>query len=180
FTLRGEINYSIEYRMRHKEEHYVDVLDRFLVVRDADGRPAQVVGAAINITDRKRAEEAQRENAEHLRMAMEAANAGWFAFHIVPGVIVWPPNRPGSLGQSDKIEEEYQAWRARVHPEDIDWVEADIAKALAERRDLYIEYRILKSDGGVRWVTNIGHTSYNEAGQPLRMRGLMIDATDRK
>ena len=166
--------------MRHKEGYYVDVLDRFLVVRDAEGRPAQVVGAAINITERKRAEEVLRENAEHLRMAMEAANAGSFDFDIISGVIVWTPNRPDSLGRSDKIVEEYQSWRARVHPEDIDWVEADIAKSLAERRDLYIEYRVLKSDGGVRWVTNIGHTLYNEAGQPARMQGLMIDATERK
>src|SRR5215510_10116849 len=180
FASRGETSYSTEYRILHKEGHYVDVLDRFLIVRDAEGRPAQVVGAAIDITERKRAEEAQRENTEHLRMAMEAANAGSFDFDIVSGVIFWTPNRSGSLGGAEKIEEEYQAWRARVHPEDIDWVEADIAKALAERRDLYIEYRVLRSDGGVQWVTNIGHTSYNEAGQPVRMRGLMIDATDRK
>ncbi|HKQ79989.1 MAG TPA: PAS domain S-box protein [Blastocatellia bacterium] len=176
----SETNYSLEYRMRHKEGYYVDVLDRYQVARDAEGRPTQVVGAAINITDRKRTEEAQRESSEHLRMAMEAANAGSFDFDIVSGVITWTPNRSGPPGRADKIEEEYQAWRARVHPEDIGWVEADIAKALSERRDLYIEYRILKSDGGVEWVTNIGHTSYNEAGQPVRMRGLMIDATDRK
>src|SRR5262245_13603891 len=179
-TSRGEVNFSIEYRMRHKEGHFVDVLDRFRIVRDADGRPVVVVGAAINITDRKRAEEAQRESSEHLRMAMEAANAGSFDFDIVAQVIIWTPNRSGPPGRSDKIEEEYQSWRARVHPEDIDWVEADIVKALAERRDLYVEYRVLRSDGGVRWVINIGHTSYNDAGQPVRMQGLMIDATDRK
>ncbi len=155
-------------------------MDRFLVARDTEGMPAKVVGAAIDITDRKRAEEAQRESAENLRMAMEAANAGSFDFDIGAGIITWTPNRAGTNGRPEKMEEEYQSWRARVHPEDIDWVEADIAKSLAERRDLYIEYRVIRNDGGVRWVTNIGHTSYNEAGQPVRMQGLMIDATDRK
>ncbi|MGH9937438.1 MAG: PAS domain S-box protein, partial [Blastocatellia bacterium] len=84
------------------------------------------------------------------------------------------------LMEANDIEEDYQSWRARVHPEDIDWVEADIAKTLAERRDLYIEYRVLRSEGAIRWLSNIGHTLYNETGQPARMHGLTIDVTERK
>src|SRR5262245_2989149 len=176
----GETSYSLEYRMSHKEGHYVDVLDRFLVVRDEEGRPSQVVGAAINITERKRAEEELRESAEHLRMAMEAANAGSFDWDIASGVIVWTPHRVSSPEGAHSVEQDYQNWRARVHPEDIDWVEDDIAKALADRRDLYIEYRVIRSDGSVQWVSNIGHTFYTESGEPVRMRGLKIDITDRK
>ncbi len=176
---RGETHYSTEYRMLHKECHYVDVLDRFLVVRDADGRPTQVVGAVINITERKRVEEALRENEERLRIAMEAANAGSFDWDIASGVIVWTPGRRSSSEAHD-IEQDYQSWRATLHPQDIDWVEADIAKSLAERRDLYIEYRVLRPDGAVRWVSNIGHAFYNEAGQAARMKGLRFDLTDRK
>jgi PAS domain S-box-containing protein len=178
-ALRGEARSSIEYRMLHREGHYVDVLDRCLVVHDADGRPVQVAGVVINITERKRVEEALRENEERLRMAMEAANAGSFDWDIASGVIVWTPGRHIS-SRAHNVEQDYQSWRAAVHPQDIDWVEADIAKSLAERRDLYVEYRAIRPDGAVRWVSNIGHAFYNEAGQPARMKGLRIDLTDRK
>src|SRR5262245_25024353 len=178
-ALSWETHYSIEYRMLHKEGFYVDVLDRFLVMRDANGRPVQVVGVVINITERKRVEEALRENEERLRMAMEAANAGSFDWDIASGIIVWTSGRHSS-SQAHDTEQDYQSWRDTVHPQDIDWVEADIAKCLAERRDLYIEYRVLRADGSVRWVSNIGHAFYDEAGQAVRMKGLRIDLTDRK
>jgi PAS domain S-box-containing protein len=169
----------MEYRMLHKEGNYVDVLDRFLVVRDAEGRPIHVVGAVINITERKRVEETLRESEERLRMTMEAANAGSFDWDIGSGIILWTSGRHSSA-QTHNLEQDYQSWRAIVHPEDIDWVEADIARSLAEQRDLYIEYRAIHPDGSVRWVSNIGHAFYNEAGQPTRMKGLRIDLTDRK
>ncbi len=177
-----ETSFSAEYRVRHREGRYIDVLDRGLIFRDADGRPAQLLGAVINITERKRGEEALRESEEHLRLAMAAAGAGSFDWDIASGLIVWSPGRNGFLVpvEEDKIEQDYQSWRASLHPEDLDWVEADIAKTLAERRDLNIEYRVVRPDGAVRWVSNIGHTIYNPAGQPMRLRGLMIDVTDRK
>jgi PAS domain S-box-containing protein len=174
-ALRQETHYSLEYRLLHREGHCVDVLDRCLIVRDAAGQAIQVVGVVINITERKRVEEALREKEERLRMAMEAANAGSFDWDIASGVIVWTSNR-----QLSSIEQDYQTWRASVHPQDIDWVEADIRKRLDERRDLYIEYRVMRPDGSVRWVSNIGHAFYNETGQPTRMKGLRIDLTDRK
>src|SRR5262249_44943476 len=178
-ALRGETHYSIEYRMLHKEGRCVDVLDRSMVIRDAAGRSIQVVGVVLNITERKRVEEALRENEERLRMAMDAANAGSFDWDIASGVIVWTPGRHNS-SRAHNVEQDYQSWCATVHPQDIDWVKADIAKSLAERRDLYIEYRVLRHDGSVRWVSNIGHAFYNEAGQPMRMKGLRFDLTDRK
>ena len=178
---------EVECRVKRRSGEWRWFASRDLVfMRDTDGRPRRILGVTQDITERRRAEETLRENAERLRLAMEAANAGSFDWDITSGVIVWTPNRlsspisSSSLMEAHNIEEDYQSWRARVHPEDIDWVEADIAKTLAERRDLYIEYRVLRSEGAVRWLSNIGHTLYNEAGQPTRMHGLTIDVTDRK
>jgi PAS domain S-box-containing protein len=58
-------SYSAEYRMRHRDGHWVHVWDRGFIVRDATGRPVRVVGSTVDITDRKRAE-------EELRAANEA------------------------------------------------------------------------------------------------------------
>lgn len=175
-----ENTYSFEYRVRHKDGRYIDVLDRSLVVHDAEGRPVQIVGVVINITDRKRAEDVLRESAEHLRLAMEAANAGSFDWDIASGDVVWSPSHYRILGLEAQDGRQAQGlWRDHLHPED-EWIESDMAKALAERRDLNVEYRVVRADGVVRWVNSIGHTFYNDEGEPERMLGLMIDISEKK
>lgn len=65
-ALRDADGYTQQYRLRHKNGRDVRWLeDRHRIERDADGRPVAVLGAIIDITDRKRAEEAvhQREQA---------------------------------------------------------------------------------------------------------------------
>jgi signal transduction histidine kinase/CheY-like chemotaxis protein len=49
--------YSTEYRLRHKDGHYVYVWDQGLVMRGPSGRPARVIGSTVDITRRKQAEE---------------------------------------------------------------------------------------------------------------------------
>ena len=53
----GEPLFSAEYRMRHRDGHWIQVWDRGLIVRDESGQPVRVVGSAIDISDRKRVEE---------------------------------------------------------------------------------------------------------------------------
>jgi PAS domain S-box-containing protein len=58
-ALRGEREYEIEFRLRHTDGHYVDILARGLPVRrDADGPIVRVVGTHFDLTERKRAEAA--------------------------------------------------------------------------------------------------------------------------
>jgi PAS domain S-box-containing protein len=49
-------SWSEEYRFRRRDGHYADVLDRGYVIRDGGGKAVRMVGAIIDLTDRKRAE----------------------------------------------------------------------------------------------------------------------------
>jgi signal transduction histidine kinase/DNA-binding response OmpR family regulator len=53
-----------EYRFRRADGAYMTLVDRTLVVRDADGRPVRMLGSIVDVTERKRAEEALRLLAE--------------------------------------------------------------------------------------------------------------------
>ena len=55
---RGRQEWSGEYRFRHANGAYVYVLDHALVVRSEEGRPRRIVGAMMDLTARKRMEEA--------------------------------------------------------------------------------------------------------------------------
>jgi len=57
---RGDETWSAEYRFRHADGSYLHVLDRGCFVYDAEHRPLRVVGSIMDITPRRRAEDAQR------------------------------------------------------------------------------------------------------------------------
>jgi PAS domain S-box-containing protein len=59
--------WSDEYRFRRQDGTYAEVLDRGLVIRDADGTALRMVGGMVDITERKRAEAALRENERRLK-----------------------------------------------------------------------------------------------------------------
>jgi PAS domain S-box-containing protein len=78
-VLRGEADYSAEFRLRHKAGHYVDVLTRgFPVRREPDGDVVRIVGTHLDLTERKRAEAKLRADEHRLRAFLEnSAVAGW-------------------------------------------------------------------------------------------------------
>jgi diguanylate cyclase (GGDEF)-like protein/PAS domain S-box-containing protein len=49
-------NFYIEFKMRHKAGHWVDILSRAFLVRDAQGNAIRVVGTHVDISDNKRQE----------------------------------------------------------------------------------------------------------------------------
>jgi PAS domain S-box-containing protein len=76
---RGEGDYVVEVRLRHKSGHYVDVLSRgFPVRRESDGYIIRIVGTHLDLTERKRAEAKLRADEHRLRAFLEnSAVAGW-------------------------------------------------------------------------------------------------------
>ena len=64
--------YDCEHRVRHKSGEYLWIATRGKVVeRDEKGNPLRIVGTSLDITDRKRAEEALRKSEEQYRMLVE-------------------------------------------------------------------------------------------------------------
>ena len=57
----GAENWQAEYRFRRSDGTYATVLDRGWVARDGDGRAVRMIGSMLDISERKRAEELERE-----------------------------------------------------------------------------------------------------------------------
>ncbi|MBF0327607.1 MAG: PAS domain-containing protein [Nitrospirae bacterium] len=51
------VKYEIEFRLRHKDGQYLNILSRATVVRADDGKPLRLVGTHVDITERKKAEQ---------------------------------------------------------------------------------------------------------------------------
>ncbi|MDQ7949562.1 MAG: PAS domain S-box protein [Pedobacter sp.] len=67
-------------------------------------------------------------------------------------------------------------WFSHIHPDDQERVKQHTTKATAQKRQHDFEYRMIANDGSIVWIRDIV-TVINEVGQPLRLRGIMIDIT---
>ncbi|HET9489881.1 MAG TPA: ATP-binding protein [Methylomirabilota bacterium] len=134
-----------------------------------------------DVSDRKRGEESLRESEERLRMAVEAGRMGTWEWRIDTGRVSWSPGleaihglAPGAFpGTFDAVQRE-------IHPEDRDRVLQTIHESVEHRKDLRLEYRIIRADGTVRWLEGRGRLVGERHGRPERVVGVCMDITDRK
>jgi PAS domain S-box-containing protein len=70
-------------------------------------------------------------------------------------------------------------WQDHIHPEDRQWAVDYCVKSAREKREYEFEYRMIAADGHVVWLRDI-ITVAVEKGQPVTLRGLMVDITERK
>ncbi len=59
--------FELEHRLRHKDGTYRWILSRGVVVRNEAGRPIRMAGSHVDLTERRRAEQALRESESKLR-----------------------------------------------------------------------------------------------------------------
>ncbi len=150
---------------------------------DGAGSGRRMVGIVQDITERKRAEEALRENEERLRLSLQAANQGLYDLNVQTGDAVVNREYAEMLGYDpETFVETNAAWIERLHPDD----QESVAKAYSDYisgllPEYQIEFRQRMKDGNWKWILSLGKViAYDAEGKPLRMLGTHTDITERK
>ncbi|HWC19943.1 MAG TPA: sigma 54-interacting transcriptional regulator, partial [Terriglobales bacterium] len=68
----------------------------------------------------------------------------------------------------------------RVHPEDRDTWQGTIEQAIREKSDYNVEFRIVLTDGTVKWIHTVGHPVLSASGELVQFVGSSMDVTERK
>jgi PAS domain S-box-containing protein len=134
----------------------------------------------MDIADRQKMDEALRASEEKYRELAESTEAIMWEFDILTDR--WTYVAPQSLRILGYAPEEWtnlQFWTDHLHPEDRDWASQYCAEC-TERGERHIfEYRFLRKDGGITWLRDIVSVEMQDSS-PVKLRGFMIDITDRK
>jgi PAS domain S-box-containing protein len=131
--------------------------------------------------ERQQIENALRQSEEQRRLTMDFTHIGSWNWNIVENTTAWNNNHARLLGLvPGEVESSYQAWRDRVHPEDIDRVEQAVMVSLTTHTDFEAEYRVVYPDGSVHWLVGRGRGIYNADGQPVRMLGVILDISEQR
>jgi PAS domain S-box-containing protein len=143
-----------------------------------EGSGNEGVAFVLDLTERKRAEEALRESERSLRSAIDG----------IPGLVaILAPNGEVEAVNRQIIDyfgqslEELKNWgtNGTVHCEDVPRVAEVFAKAIASGVPYQIEQRLRRFDGEYRWFGNHGIPIRDESGRIARWYVLLTDIEDR-
>ncbi|HYA11402.1 MAG TPA: PAS domain-containing protein [Thermodesulfovibrionales bacterium] len=133
------------------------------------------------IAERKRIEEALRRGEARLTEAQRIAHLGNWDWNIQTNQLYWSDEIYRIFGLSpQQFGATYEAFLDFVYPNDREFVKEAVNNALFENKPYSIDHRIVLPDGTVRIVHEQAEVTFNEAGNPIRMIGTVLDITDNK
>src|SRR6266404_4698694 len=153
-----------------------------LPVFSATGELAEIIATAVDVTERKRAEDTLRRGEAWLAQAQRLSHTGtWvldgttrhFLYWSDESYRIWgfdplqgPPSRDDMWG--------------RIHPDDRERLWEEVQGALREQRDFFEEFRILLPDGTVKYLEANTHHEFSPSGALREVVCTNVDVTERK
>jgi PAS domain S-box-containing protein len=183
---RGEVDFNIEYRIFTKAGDLHWVNERTFIQRSPDGEVTHLQGLVLDITERKKSEEALRKSLETQKMLRTIINNSqavaflWENKESLPTIYV-----SENVTQFGYKVEDFTLgkipYKSIIHRDDIDSVIETLNRNITERQDSFdIEYRIFTGDRKMLWVDEKTFIQRDENEKATHFQGLVVDITERK
>jgi two-component system, cell cycle sensor histidine kinase and response regulator CckA len=179
--LRGEIeSYCIEKRYLRRDGAVVWGELTVTLIPGIDDENGSLLGTVVDITERKRAEEALRFRTEEMKEAQRLARIGSAVRDLQSNTIAWSDELYHIFGLDSKLPP--PTWlelKASFTAESQARLHAAKDALQRENRDFELELQLVRADGAVRWITYRAEVEFEPSGKPAWYRTTIQDITER-
>ena len=166
---------TFRYRFRNDRWYEVHVES----LRDARGEIVGCTGAAVDVTERKAAEEQTARNETLIAELQDVAHIGAWQLNIQENAFTWTDELFQIYGLDEgAFAGTYEAFLERVHPEDTERMKSTLFNALRNVQPFAYEHRIVRPSGEVRMLHTRGTVVTDSTGKPVHMAGVSWDITE--
>lgn len=147
-----------------------------------DGSVKYVIGTGIDVTEQRLAEASLQRSQRQQYQALVDSIGGivWELDLKTPQFTVVSQKAEQVLGYPvEQWLNNPHFWQNNVHPDDREWVTAQCNADTQAKRDHQLEYRMIADDGRIVWIQDLVSVIV-ENDQPVKLRGVMVDVTERK
>jgi len=139
-----------------------------------------ILTTALDITERKQAQEIVLRSRSELAKAQAMAHLGSYNWNIQNGQNEWSEELKSIWGVHVHDQPpSYELTVSMIHPDDLEFVQESGRQAREENRPFDVEYRIVRDDGSVRYLHDRAEIVRDSDGTPLQMFGSVLDITER-
>jgi len=175
---RERERFELEFKMKHKDGHWVDILSRAIAVFDEEGQAVRIVGTHTDITERKRFEHALSISEREYRTLVETMQEGLIRADAQGIIIMANKAAARMLGYDDA--QELLGQRMESFYADPEY-RRDVIRNVEQNGECgNLEIRLRRRDNMTVWTLSSIKMVRNEQGELLFTEGLVRDITERK
>ena len=179
--VREGAGYEVEFRTLLPDGtiRYIHAVVR--PVFNASGDLVEFVASAMDVTERKRTEEALRQTEYYLAEGERLTHTGSYAWNKDSGLVYASAELSRVFGfDPEEPAPPHAAYRQRVHPDDLAMFDELEEKSIREGADLDWVYRIVLPDGTLKYLHVVARPVFNASGEVVGNIGTTHDVTERK
>jgi PAS domain S-box-containing protein len=179
--VREGAGYEVEFRTLLPDGtiRYIHAVVRPVV--NASGDLVEFVASAMDVTERKRTEEALRQTEYYLAEGERLTHTGSYAWNKDSGLVYASAELSRVFGfDPEEPAPPHAAYRQRVHPDDLAMFDELEEKSIREGADLDWVYRIVLPDGTLKYLHVVARPVFNASGEVVGNIGTTHDVTERK
>lgn len=133
------------------------------------------------MASKKRMEVMLHDREDHYRKSLQVTNMGSWEFDVKTQSVFWSEQIEAIWGlEPGSFRGDLNQVTACIHPDDLPIWETNIQACIEAGIKHDLEFRLLRPDGSVRWVYGSGNADRDRQGQAIRVRGIVMDITERK